>query len=136
MKVSIGRLKKLIRILSEDTSQLDSDILVNDVDYPLCVAPSPVHGLGVFSLDFIPRGVCIGISHVEKVGGGFSPTELGRFHNHSEEANVGNVLRDGVRSLFAIRNIETGEELVADYQQQPDLQQPIDFWLDAEDVTL
>ena len=131
MKLSVGRLKKLIRVLLEDTSRSGSDVIIDNVDYPLCVAPSSVHGLGVFSLDFIPRGVHIGISHVENVGGGFSGTELGRFHNHSEEANTGNVLRDGVRSLFAIVDINPGEELMADYRQQPDLQQPIDFQEDA-----
>jgi hypothetical protein len=93
---------------------------------PLHLADSGIHGTGVFATDDIPVGTNLGISHIA-AGDGFIPTNLGAFHNHSVEPNAGNVLRRGVRRLFALSDIRTGDEITVDYRQQPDLQQPENF---------
>jgi hypothetical protein len=93
---------------------------------PLHLGVSGIHGTGVFATADIPTGSNIGISHIA-AGDSYIPTNLGTFHNHSEDPNTGNVLRRGIRRLFAMRDIPAGEEITVDYRQQPDLQQPENF---------
>ena len=93
---------------------------------PLHLSDSNIHGTGVFAADNIPAGANLGISHLS-AGDGFIPTNLGAFHNHSDTPNAGNVLRRGVRRLFTLSDIASGDEITVDYAQQPDLQQPNNF---------
>ena len=93
---------------------------------PLHLKDSPIEGVGVFAAEDIARGTNIGISHLT-AGNSFIPTNLGAFHNHSDKPNAGNVLRRGVRRLFALEDISAGDEITVDYRQQPDLEQPENF---------
>ena len=67
--------------------------------------PSEIAGLGLFATTEIPIGTDLGTAHVQQPGGGYHVTELGHFHNHSYEPNCINVMKNGKRNLFAIRNI-------------------------------
>ncbi len=93
---------------------------------PLQLKDSSIEGTGVFAVDDIEKGANLGISHLA-AGDSYIPTNLGAFHNHSDNPNAGNVLRRGVRRLFALRDIPAGEEVTVDYRQQPDLEQPENF---------
>jgi hypothetical protein len=63
------------------------------------------------------------------MGSNYKFTELGKFHNHSDNPNCHNELVDGnKRYLVATRDIPEGEELTTDYRLQSDLEQPIDGW--------
>jgi hypothetical protein len=93
---------------------------------PMHLQDSGIHGTGVFATDNIPAGTNLGISHIT-AGDSYIPTNLGAFHNHSDEPNAGNVLRRGLRRLFALQDIAVGDEITVDYRQQPDLEQPDSF---------
>lgn len=93
---------------------------------PMHLQNSDLHGSGVFATSNIPPGTNLGISHLA-AGDHYIPTNLGAFHNHDDNPNAGNVLRRGVRRLFALREIPAGEEITVDYRQQPDLEQPENF---------
>jgi len=93
---------------------------------PLHLADSKIEGTGVFAIKDIAQGANLGISHLA-AGDAYIPTNLGAFHNHSDEPNAGNVLRRGIRRLFALQDIQAGDEITVDYRQQPDLEQPDNF---------
>jgi SET domain-containing protein len=99
----------------------------------LFLAKSVIHGRGVFSREFIRTGdrvlECCGIlQHREEVKEGARAMQVGEetyltedpenptlddFLNHSCEPNLGFVT--GSLTLYAIRDIERGEEVVFDY---------------------
>ncbi len=111
---------------------------------PFALAPSPVHGLGVFATRRIRKGTRI----IEYTGERISPEEAGacydddamehhrtylfqiddeayidaarggneaRFINHSCDPNCAAFLEDGRVFIEAIRTIERGSELTYDY---------------------
>ncbi len=106
------------------------------------IAPSPIHGLGVFAASSIPRGTLIGLAHVlsPAIGAvpselyvrtergdvaqvaapfsGWAATRLGRYYNHSETPNATSEPgRDGrSRWLVAARDVRPGEEVTVDYR--------------------
>ena len=93
------------------------------------VKDSPIHGLGVFSLEFIPRDTNLGAAQIKRDDGRYDITDLGRYHNHSESPNCYNIMKNGVRSLYSHRNINPGEEITVDYRLQQDLEQPLSDWV-------
>lgn len=105
------------------------------------VAPSPVHGLGVFSRQFIRSGAAVWVVHpvidreiplsecqslpqpvitLIETHGEYLPerglfrlaADGARFMNHSDQPN----LRDEGDMMFAARDIQPGEELFCDYR--------------------
>ena len=94
----------------------------------LIVKKSPIAGEGVFANKEIPTGSCLGISHTKRENGKYDITDLGHMHNHSHEPNCENVMSDGIRRLYALRDIVPGEEITVDYTLQPDLEQPQPNW--------
>ena len=94
------------------------------------VDESEIQGKGVFASKDLKKGEVIGLLHdIIEMGNKYKFTELGKFHNHSDNPNCHNELVDGnKRFLVATRDISEGEELTTDYRLQPDLEQPIENW--------
>lgn len=94
---------------------------------PWTVAPSPIHGRGVFCTRPIPQGSAVGVAHYYANGWRATP-DLGRHHNHSIQPTCRNVTEGWYRYLVALRPLAVGEEITTDYRLQPDLEQPGPGW--------
>ena len=81
------------------------------------IAPSPIHGNGIFARQSLPNEVSLGLSHIydESFPDNLIRTPLGGFINHSDEPNC-ELYRLG-RFLFvqAMRKIDAGEEITLKY---------------------
>lgn len=89
---------------------------------PKCleIRKSPIEGMGLFATEKIALGTNLGITHYE-----FETvlvrTPLGGFYNHSDTPNCqkivswNNMLNCQVYDLFALRDIEAGEEITVRY---------------------
>ena len=91
------------------------------------VAPSPIHGQGCFAITDLPAEKDLGLLHTI-LPNGYSHTELGQMHNHSDKPNCYNKKIGDQRFLVTLRQVKTGEELTTDYRLQPDLEQPQSGW--------
>jgi hypothetical protein len=87
------------------------------------IKPSKIAGNGVFTKKEFPKGAMIGLAHTNSQ----PSTDLGRFHNHSENPNTESILIGNSRYLLALRPLKQGEEITTDYRKQPELEQPEDF---------
>ena len=86
-------------------------------------------GYGVFAKNDIPKNKIIGKVHdIILLNEKYIFTELGKYHNHSNNPNVINIINNNSRYLKALRNIKKNEEILSDYRLQPDLEQPLDNW--------
>ena len=88
------------------------------------IAPSEIHGDGLFaSVDF-KKGGMVGLAHVNNQ----PVTEIGKFHNHDEKnptmisKKIGNK-----RYVYANQDLKAGAELTTNYRMQPELGQPEEF---------
>ncbi len=91
---------------------------------------SDIQGKGSFAKNDLEENETIGLLHtINKPGVSYDFTELGKMHNHSDDPNCHNVLKDKQRFLVASRPIKKGEELTTNYRLQPDLEQPEHFGL-------
>jgi len=120
----------------------DSDFISakNGVDTPIykkvSVKPSPIAGRGLFAEQYIRAGEPIGISHIrkkfmrdgEEYQAPFPSTTLG-YYNHSKEPNVYEVDKGGHIVMLAGRDINPGDEITANYDQNEieDLEGSSDF---------
>jgi hypothetical protein len=85
-------------------------------EVPTVIAPSPIHGVGVFARTDMPRGAKAGLA----VDAPFIPdelkedarTELGRSINHSDSPNTWMNI-DG--ELYTVDPVSAGDELTLDY---------------------
>ena len=103
----------------------------------LDVRKSKIHGQGVFSNQPIKEGTVVGISHVrkefEKDGemyqAPFPSKILGLYNHNKENPNITEIDNGDYISIIAIRNIQPGEELIANYYNNDikDLEKPEDF---------
>lgn len=98
------------------------------------VRPSPIHGLGLFALERIPRGTVVwsfdaGVDQLSSSPAphGYSfrtehghiiPGDDAKFINHSATPNLETT--PGLTPAVAVRDIEVGEELTEDYAYDPD----------------
>jgi len=94
----------------------------------LYLAPSPIHGEGVFTGKHMPEGTDLGIAQIKQPEG-HDITPLGKYHNHSATPNCTNVAKGDNHHLVTLRDIEPDEEITVDYTLQSDLEQPGDDWL-------
>jgi len=92
------------------------------------LAPSSIHGQGVFAVVDLPAETNIGLLHTI-LPDGYDHTQLGHMYNHSGEPNCYNKRVGDQRFLVTIRPIKSGEELTGDYRLQPDLEQPQAGWI-------
>jgi hypothetical protein len=101
------------------------------------VKPSPIAGDGLFSKQSIPGGTEIGVSHVRKTfnknGQQYMapfPSKILGMYNHDEKSpNVTEVDNGDHIVLIALRDIQPGEELISNYNDNTieDLEKPEDF---------
>ena len=92
------------------------------------IEPSDIQGMGVFTDRDFRQGEEVGVCHIRSPESGWDVTELGRYHNHSEEPNCANVMDRNVRRLHALRDLPVGTEITVDYREQSDLEQPEESW--------
>lgn len=92
------------------------------------IGKSDIEGEGVFADQDISKGTCLGLAHVMKGLELIKITDLGAKHNHSKEPNCRSVKINEKRYLFAIRDLQKGEEITVDYTLQPELEQPKPEW--------
>ena len=105
------------------------DMLPIDIqlDYiPVYHSNSNVHGVGVFTPMDISKEGFVGVGHVFYKGFWYMTTH--GYYNHSESSNCIIETRDNINLIIAKVDIIRGEELTADYRDQPYLEQPKDDW--------
>lgn len=90
------------------------------------VGPSDISGVGIIITKPIKKGELIGVSH-EKYPE-IQCTHLGRHYNHSDKPNAESKFEGSVRKLYALKDLEPGDEVTADYRKQPELEQPQKGW--------
>ena len=87
------------------------------------VGKSKIEGKGLIVKEPIREGELIGLAHIND-----QPTDIvGKYHNHSEEPSAANVKMGNKRYLYALRELNPGDEITTDYRKQPELEQPEDF---------
>jgi SET domain-containing protein len=89
----------------------------------LFIAPSPIHGIGLYTIINIKSGELLFItSYLREVTQGHvtmkiaEMTKLGSAFNHSSNANTGMLEYKGCVYQYATRDIKADEELTADYR--------------------
>lgn len=87
------------------------------------IKESKIQGKGVFLDKSIGKGVTIGLAHTNEQ----PSTDLGKYHNHSENPNSENIKIGNERFIVSLKPIKKGEEVTVDYRKQPELEQPEDF---------
>jgi len=118
----------------EKINKIASDIIKESKKYisgtykKVYIAPSKIHGNGVFIGEPIKKDDYIGVSHIKKSEEDNFSTELGKYHNHSWSPNCENVLEGYFRFLVARKNLSPGDEITTDYSLQPELEQPESDW--------
>lgn len=111
----LGVTAELVKEQSENTAD---QIPMPHGSYKFQVAPSPIHGRGVFSCGGYEAGEVIGEANIKGCR-----TPLGRYTNHSGAPNARMVRHASGINLVAIRPIEgqrggrLGEEITVDYRQ-------------------
>ena len=88
---------------------------------------SEINGIGVFTPVGIKKDEYIGASHVFYRGFWYMTTHGN--YNHSENPNCMIEADNNVLVMTAKRDIKHGEELTADYREQPYLEQPKEDWV-------
>jgi len=99
-----------------------------DAGKDFVIQKSDIQGMGAFTDRDFRQGEEVGVCHVRKPESGWDVTELGRYHNHSEEPSCANVMDGNVRRLHTLRDLPVGTEITVDYREQPDLEQPEESW--------
>lgn len=98
-----------VRAISENPGD---QIPMPDGPYKFLVKPSPIQGLGVFTLTAIPSGERLGPARV-----GRYRTPLGRYLNHGLHPNgIMRYLENGDINLVALRDLSQDEEITVDYR--------------------
>jgi len=94
------------------------------------IAPSRIHGKGLFTNKSFSKGELIGLAHVND-----QPTpEIGMFHNHDENTPTAISIKKGnQRYLIAGGDINAGTEITTNYRMQPELGQPEEFMTPQKD---
>ena len=95
---------------------------------PYKIGKSKIHGKGLIATKNLVAGDLIGLSHINNK----ATFDVGKFHNHSDNANAVNVKIGNERYLIVESPIKKGEEITVNYRLQPDLEQPEDFMNKAQ----
>ena len=112
----VGHLSSCIQTGGTTRSISEGRIEVSYKPLPdnLELRPSEIHGYGVFTLEDIPAGKMLGLSHIQ------SPelirTPLGGYINHSMNRNCMRIQEGNSWYLTAISDIRVGEEITLMYK--------------------
>lgn len=104
----LGFTEEEVKTASENT---EDQVLFSLDGFGVMIRDSIVHGKGVFATRLIKKGSYICSARING-----RRTPIGRFCNHSGNPNGKMVLKEnGDVELFALTDIETGEEIMNDY---------------------
>ena len=94
------------------------------------VRESPIHGTGLFSLCDIEEGTPLFITHMKapEIEGVWINLNPNCMYNHSKAANCISKTEGGRKFLVTKTGIKTGEEILVDYTEDLDLEQPQKNW--------
>ena len=96
------------------------------------VKPSIIHGNGLFAKDFIPEGELIHLTQFYNDQHGWINVVPNCMYNHSSKANCKIQGGAAVKNLVSYVEINKGEEILVDFTQDADLEQPEDSWIDIK----
>ena len=105
-----------------DTPLAQQGGIIKDND-KIEIKPSKIEGNGIFVTRDLKKGSSIGLAHTNNQ----PSTDLGKFHNHSENPNSESFKINNNRFIITLRDLKKGEEVTVDYRKQPELEQPSDF---------
>lgn len=88
------------------------------------IGPSKIHGKGLMAKTFIHKGQIIGVV----IDGRKVTRDMGKWVNHSYQPNARLLLYRNRYYLVALKNIDRGQEIVADYRDTPDFIEKPKFW--------
>ncbi|MGY6278305.1 SET domain-containing protein-lysine N-methyltransferase [Methylomonas sp. MgM2] len=106
----------VLRITGTDEAALHkimcdhSDLIPFDLDYPVMLQQSPIHGMGLFATASFEAGQVICPARI-----GVHRTPAGRYTNHSSEPNAMMQAVDGGIVVVAIRDIAAVDEVTVCY---------------------
>jgi SET domain-containing protein len=82
------------------------------------IRTSKIHGHGLFSKTFIPKGTVLGITHVfhPDFENKYIRTPLGGFYNHSQDPNCETQSVEDFIYLKTIKDVRMNQELTASYR--------------------
>ncbi len=85
----------------------------------LTISESEIEGLGLFSTQYVPKDIYLGVSHIQTQEKGFHRnlirTAIGSHINHSDEANCKLIEHGNLFFLKTIAEISPEEELTLFY---------------------
>ena len=82
------------------------------------IQKSDIDGVGVFLLEGVARGECLGMAHMLHPGTKnvlAYYNSLGRFHNHSSTPNFVARVEGNFTKIYAIKDSNAGDEVTVDY---------------------
>ena len=90
---------------------------------------SPIDGLGLFAKEYIPNDTVLHETHIwsEQLGA-YINIKPNNMYNHSKNPNCEIIRLGNILSLKTITDIKVDEELLADYNKNPDIEEPQDGW--------
>jgi hypothetical protein len=95
---------------------------------PFKFGPSKIQGSGVMVVGRINKGTVLGTTHRMCTDGKWEMQHPLGNYNHSKDYNAVIIKNPTCKMLKVIKDLKPGDEIVVDYQEQPDLEQPGFDW--------
>ena len=90
---------------------------------------SSIDGLGLFAKEYIPNDTVIHETHVwSKHLDAYINIKPNSMYNHSKNPNCKIIRLGNILSLKTITDIKVDEELLVDYNKNPDIEKPKKDW--------
>jgi len=96
---------------------------------PIVFGPSNIAGNGVIVVKKIPKGAILGPTHRMCTDGKWEMLHPLGNYNHAEEFNAVILKNPTCKQLKVVKDLLPGDEILVNYQDQPDLEQPGDGWV-------
>ena len=116
------------RKLESDLRTVVKGVIAEEQQASFKVMPSSIAGVGAFVQTSTPADSDLGAAQIIKPSGRYEITQLGKYHNHSDNPTCYNAWVGNERHLFPHHDLQPGEEITVDYTLQPDLEQPQPGW--------
>jgi len=113
------------------TIDLQIEQLLNDdsLEDNFEIRKSSIHGLGAFSKRDFKKGEFINKHIIRLSNGDLQVTKFGRKLNHSTNPNaISKKGSDGCYRVYALKDINSGDEITLDYTVNKNLEQPNKNW--------